>query len=235
MALSYNLGYQESISVHPTRRQIFAGKPYSTFPNSSNRLICRYMCVYVYCVHIRVLYKESRPGRCGAGNVIIWGGGGTGGRPGHTEWLSSGLGDVANAKHVQLRHKKFFEIFSALQLSSLLSSLGGVIFTQSIYKILHKSNLLTLSYRYPLLPKSSTPLMLAEKVKGSTVLSSLSYISYFFNISVIFHLWSSSHSLCVAQAAVGGRARKPFYCKSSREAASEIQLVFLHKFCKKII
>ena len=33
MALSYNLGYQESISVHPTRRQIFAGKPYSTLPN----------------------------------------------------------------------------------------------------------------------------------------------------------------------------------------------------------
>ena len=33
MALSYNLGYQESISVHPTRRQIFAGKPYLTFPN----------------------------------------------------------------------------------------------------------------------------------------------------------------------------------------------------------
>ena len=31
MALSYNLGYQESISVHPTRRQIFAGKPDSTF------------------------------------------------------------------------------------------------------------------------------------------------------------------------------------------------------------
>ena len=33
MALSYNLAYQEIISVHPTRRQIFAGKPYSTFPN----------------------------------------------------------------------------------------------------------------------------------------------------------------------------------------------------------
>ena len=33
MALSYNLGYQESISVHPTRRQNFAGKPYSIFPN----------------------------------------------------------------------------------------------------------------------------------------------------------------------------------------------------------
>ena len=33
MALSYNLGYQESISVHPTRRQNFAGKPDSNFPN----------------------------------------------------------------------------------------------------------------------------------------------------------------------------------------------------------
>ena len=33
MALSYNLGYQESLSVHPTRCQIFAGKPYWTFPN----------------------------------------------------------------------------------------------------------------------------------------------------------------------------------------------------------
>ena len=33
MVLSYNLGYQESMSVHPTRRQIFAGKLDSTFPN----------------------------------------------------------------------------------------------------------------------------------------------------------------------------------------------------------
>ena len=33
MALSYNLGYQESISVHPTRRHNFAGKVYSIFPN----------------------------------------------------------------------------------------------------------------------------------------------------------------------------------------------------------
>ena len=33
MALSYNLGYQEIISVHPTRRQIFAGKTDSTFWN----------------------------------------------------------------------------------------------------------------------------------------------------------------------------------------------------------
>ena len=39
MALSYNLGYQESISVHPTRRQNFAGKPYSTFPNISEWVI----------------------------------------------------------------------------------------------------------------------------------------------------------------------------------------------------
>ena len=43
MALSYNLGYQESISVHPTRRQIFAGKPYSTFPNIWEWLI--YQCL----------------------------------------------------------------------------------------------------------------------------------------------------------------------------------------------
>ena len=82
--------------------------------------VCVYMCVCVcICVYTGPVYKESRPGRCGAGNVIIWGGGGTGGRPRHTEWLSSGLGEVANAKHVQLRHKKFFKIFSALQLSSL--------------------------------------------------------------------------------------------------------------------
>ena len=33
MALSYNLGYQESISVPPTSRQNFAGKVYSNFPN----------------------------------------------------------------------------------------------------------------------------------------------------------------------------------------------------------
>ena len=44
MALSYNLGNQESISVHPTRRQIFAGKPYSTFPNIWEWLI--YVAVF---------------------------------------------------------------------------------------------------------------------------------------------------------------------------------------------
>ena len=33
MTLSYNFAYQEIISVHPTERQIFAGKPYSTFWN----------------------------------------------------------------------------------------------------------------------------------------------------------------------------------------------------------
>ena len=40
MALSYNLGYQESISVHPTRRQNFAGKGYSIFPNIWEWVIC---------------------------------------------------------------------------------------------------------------------------------------------------------------------------------------------------
>ena len=40
MALSYNLGYQESISVHPTWRQNFAGKPYSNFPNIWEWLVC---------------------------------------------------------------------------------------------------------------------------------------------------------------------------------------------------
>ena len=34
MALSYNLAHQEIISVHPTRRQIFAGKTDSTFWNT---------------------------------------------------------------------------------------------------------------------------------------------------------------------------------------------------------
>ena len=33
MALSYNLAYQEIISVHPTKRQIFAGKSDSAFWN----------------------------------------------------------------------------------------------------------------------------------------------------------------------------------------------------------
>ena len=42
MALSYNLGYQESISVHPTRRQNFAGKVCSNFPNIWEWLIYRY-------------------------------------------------------------------------------------------------------------------------------------------------------------------------------------------------
>ena len=42
MALSYNLGYQESISVHPTRHQNFAGKPYSNFPN-----IWEWLMIYV--------------------------------------------------------------------------------------------------------------------------------------------------------------------------------------------
>ena len=39
MTLSYNLAYQEIILVHPTRHQIFAGKPYSTFHNIWDLLI----------------------------------------------------------------------------------------------------------------------------------------------------------------------------------------------------
>ena len=48
MALSYNLGYQESISVHPTRRQIFAGKPYSTFLNIWKWIICNFWPSKIY-------------------------------------------------------------------------------------------------------------------------------------------------------------------------------------------
>ena len=43
MALSYNLGYQESISVHPTRRQNFAGKVYSILPNIWEWLIYEFI------------------------------------------------------------------------------------------------------------------------------------------------------------------------------------------------
>ena len=42
MALSFNLGYQESISVHPTRRQNFAGKVYSNFPNIWEWLVWKF-------------------------------------------------------------------------------------------------------------------------------------------------------------------------------------------------
>ena len=36
MALSYNLGYQESISVHPTRRQILLANHTRLSPTSEN-------------------------------------------------------------------------------------------------------------------------------------------------------------------------------------------------------
>ena len=52
MALSYNLAYQESISVHPTRRQIFAGKTDSTFWNIWQWVIFKLknnICTYVSC------------------------------------------------------------------------------------------------------------------------------------------------------------------------------------------
>ena len=48
MALSFNLGYQESISVHPTRRQNFAGKVYSNFPNIWQWLIPEYTLYNMY-------------------------------------------------------------------------------------------------------------------------------------------------------------------------------------------
>ena len=53
MALSYNLGYQESISVHPTRRQNFAGKPYSNFPISEND---SYIGIYA---NVLAMYSSS--------------------------------------------------------------------------------------------------------------------------------------------------------------------------------
>ena len=51
MALTYNLGYQESISVHPTRRQNFAGKPYSNFPNIWEWLICNQSLSFISMDH----------------------------------------------------------------------------------------------------------------------------------------------------------------------------------------
>ena len=81
MALSYNLGYQESISVHPTRRQIFAGKPYSTFPNiwkwliSENSIENRFE---IYTVQIKVVYVWTNVGEKVVEKQeelqVIWGG-----------------------------------------------------------------------------------------------------------------------------------------------------------------
>ena len=48
MALCYSLGYQEIISVHPTRRQILAGKPDSTFPNIWQWLIYMWLNIVWY-------------------------------------------------------------------------------------------------------------------------------------------------------------------------------------------
>ena len=59
MTLSYNLAYQQTILVHPTRCQIFAGKPYSTFWNTWDLLISKlspsllFICItYIVCQHI---------------------------------------------------------------------------------------------------------------------------------------------------------------------------------------
>ena len=59
MALSYNLAYQEIISVHPTRRQIFAGKTDSTFWN-----------IWQWVVY-RPLYQYSSYNLCRSHGVIF--------------------------------------------------------------------------------------------------------------------------------------------------------------------
>ena len=59
MALSYKLGYQESISVHPTRRQTFAGKPYLTFLNIWDRVVSTNHCIAVPAHPKRLLWPTS--------------------------------------------------------------------------------------------------------------------------------------------------------------------------------
>ena len=44
MTLSYKLAYQEIILVRPTRRQMFAGKPYSTFWNILDLIVYSPLC-----------------------------------------------------------------------------------------------------------------------------------------------------------------------------------------------
>ena len=69
MALSYNLGYQESISVHPTRRQNFAGKPYSNFPNIWEWLIwelCNLFILFWFVsssILVPILFKHANLAR----------------------------------------------------------------------------------------------------------------------------------------------------------------------------
>ena len=60
MALSYNLGYQESISVHLTRRQIFAGKPYLTFPNIWEWLILTLKLMSTLTLHLQAHSSASQ-------------------------------------------------------------------------------------------------------------------------------------------------------------------------------
>ena len=71
MTLSYNLAYQEIILVHPTRRQIFLGKPYSTFWNIWDLLlepcsnICRHVCHCVCSVSSESsTYKQCLAVKC---------------------------------------------------------------------------------------------------------------------------------------------------------------------------
>ena len=67
MALSYNLGYQESISVQPTRRQIFAGKPYSTFPNIWEWLI---YCFELYVLKLNKEHMKTAGVDLGKGQIF---------------------------------------------------------------------------------------------------------------------------------------------------------------------
>ena len=53
MTLSYNLAYQEIILVHPTGRQIFAGKPYFTFWNIWEWVIYRHTSLVLTQFHLK--------------------------------------------------------------------------------------------------------------------------------------------------------------------------------------
>ena len=59
MALSYNLAYQKIISVHPTRRQIFAGKTDSTFWNIWQWVICRQAKSGFFRISVPNLYSSK--------------------------------------------------------------------------------------------------------------------------------------------------------------------------------
>ena len=59
------LVYQEIISVHPTRRQIFAGKTDLTFPNIWQWVICTF-------IHSNNAYHKSHQSYIGTSRNIFW-------------------------------------------------------------------------------------------------------------------------------------------------------------------